>query len=325
MNPSQTLDRLRDPDAPHLSQLAALGVTELLERPLHTIAEPEWLAQQLAAGIDAATGDPTFATAVKSRLEQGRARFRNEERGLRHWLPPEAEKPLRKLLSRPWTPDEELTFQVLNHDAIRGLIREVLRDTLTRFANRARAMDQGVLKGMGGRAVRRGRGLLGSVAGAADSLVGAMKSELEQGIERTIRDFLSGAVGDAVRIMARHLSDPAHAESFSALRVGTLDVLLDTPVQQLAAEADKLEPEELVDVVLGALRSTSEQEGFAERIAAGLDKAMEVAGHVTLGKWLEEAGMTDAWTTATTELLTRQLRAVVATDAFAAWWDDLHA
>ena len=131
--------------------------------------------------------------------------------------------------------------------------------------------------------------------------------------------------GEAMRTIARYAADPENAESFANLRVSLFDYALEMPMDQLASEADKLNPEELVDIVISTVRSILDDPEFISRTEERIAQVLEEAGDGTLRAWLDEVGLTEVWTQSTTELIADRLTAVVNTDAFEAWWVELFA
>lgn len=323
----RALERLRDPESDALPALARMVVHEATVTPIARIATPRWMAGQLAAALEAGTRGDTLREWVDRRIASERARWGEEERPLRSFVPPEAEKPLRELLGRAYAPNEELVFRIVDQPAIRGLVRLVLTDTVTRFRKRLSEWDSGVFGGIGKRAAARGRGLFGNVGrnlgGMAENLVEAVKEEVDFAFDGRIKDFVDGATREAVRTIARYAADESHAASFGELRLAILDVVLDSPIRELAGEADKLKPETAVDVVVGAVRSAVGQPDFVDRAEQRIAKILSEAGDGTLGAWLTEVGLHEVWSDTTTELVTDRLRAVVRTDGFEAWWADL--
>lgn len=324
----RALARLRDPDGDALRELSRLVVLETTRTPLAEIAPPRWLASQLKTVIEATTRGELLRGFVERRLEAGRSQVEGEQRPVRTWWPEEVDGPTRKVLQQGWTPGQEMTYRILDQPAMRALVADVLTGVLTRFRRRMQRMD-GRLGGLGERAARRGRGLFGGVAGnlggLASNVVGVVRDELEHGLDDLVKEFVSSATRDVVMSIAGYLADPTHEAAFAELRVGVLDVLLDTPVHELVAEFDKVQPLEIVDVVIAGMRAAASDPAFVEQTTERIQAVMDEAGEGTLGDWLEEVELSEVWTDTTTELVTERLRAVVATDAFEAWWIALHA
>jgi hypothetical protein len=325
----RALQRLRDPGGDSLALLAKMVVDEATITPLATIAAPRWLASQLAAALEAGTQGDLLRGWVDRRIASERARWGEEQRPLRAFLPPEAEKPLRELMGRTYAPNEELIFRIVDQPAIRNLVGVILTDTVTRFRKRVSEWDRGLLGGIGKRAASKGRGLFGNVGrnlgGLAENLVEAVKEEVDLAFDGRVTDFVTGATTEAVRTIARHAADPTHSKGFADLRLAILDVVLDTPIRELALETDKLQPEQAVDVVVAAVRSAVVDKDFVARAEERIAKILDEVGDGTLGAWLDEVGLRQVWSETTTELVTQRLQAVVGTDAFEKWWEDLHS
>jgi hypothetical protein len=336
MDPAATraLARLREADGAALRALARLVVEETTATPVRDLATPRWIAGQIATSLEAISHGEVAREWVDAKIKEGRVTWTKEQRVLRTWMPKEAEDPLRQMLARPYSPDERLAFRVLDQPAVRSLVRDVLEDTLVRFQRRLRSLDRTGVGSLGARAARKGRGFLGDVAhglggvaqnlgGLTENIVGAVTEELESVLRERIQEFVKNTTGEAIKQIAKHAAEPKHADAFGELRVAILDVILDTPLHELVAEADKLKPEELVDVVIGAIRSTIAAPDFVDTTEARVAKVLETAGDGTLGAWLDEVALRAVWTDTTTELVAARLQAVVRTERFTAWWEDL--
>ena len=326
----RALDRLRDPDGDALVALARMVVDETTATPIRDLASPRWIASQVATALEAATSGDRVHDAVVGRLERGRDRWAEEDRSLREFVPEEVQPPLRKLLGRPFTPSEGLTRRIVRQDAVRDLMAAVLEDTIRRFGKRMRAADDTV-GGIGRRAAARGRSLgkglfaAAGVADAASNLLHTVSEEVENALEKRIKDFLGEATSRSLEQVATQLSDPEYAETFAEFRLALLEEVLDTPLRDLVAEADNLGPADALDVVIEGVRGELQREGFVDRVEERVGKALDEAGDGTLGAWLDEVDLREVWVDTTTQLVTRRLRAVVDTDAFEAWWVALHA
>jgi len=318
---ARALQRLRDPGDTHLDALARMVVDEATATPIADIAHPRWMAGQLATALEAAARRDNVRDLIGERFERQLAAWKEEDRTLGSWLPPEVDEPLRAALSKPWVPSEEMVFRLIDHDVLWSLMREVLEGTLQRFRKRLRALDQGIFGGIGHRAARRGRGLLGGVAETmAGQVVGAVKNEVENRMDVLVAEFLSSATREGLRVVARHVSDPQHAPAYGELRVSMLDTLQDTEVKELAGELEKLGAMDYVDILLRAIRAELDDPGFVDRTEQRVRTLLDEVGDGTLGAWLDEVGLRDVWTDSTAELVSQRLHAVVRTDAFEHWW-----
>jgi len=325
----RALERLRNPDSAAVSELAAVLVDHANHTLIRELAPPRWIASQLAAALEAATHGDLLRDWVDQRIDARRTRWATEERPLRDWVTDDVIAPLHALVGRPVTLHEELVFRIIDQPEIRSFISGILHDTVHNFRRRVSDLDTGRIGSLGRRAARRGRGLFGQVgrnlSGMAENLVDAVKEEVDQALETRVQEFIDNATAETVATLARAAADEGNAATLGALRLAILDVVLDTPVRQLAAEADKQQPEDLADVVVAAIRAAVAQEDFVSRAETRIAAVLAEAGDQTLGAWLMEIGLAQVWSETTTELLTEHMTSVVSDDPFEAWWEALHA
>jgi hypothetical protein len=321
----RALQRLQADDGAALTALARMVVDEATHTPLAKIASPRWVASQLTAVLEAAVRGDQVRAWVDRRIATERERWSTDERPLRTFMAAEAEEPLRALLGRAYAPDEELVYRIIDQAALRGLVRAVLADSMARWRKRVGDVDKGMLGGLGKRAATRGRGLFGNLGSMAENLVETVKEEVENTFDVRVGDVTTGANTEAMRAIARYIADPEHAAAFGEMRLQVLYVLLDSTIAELVEEADKLGPEEIVSVVVGAVRATVSQPDFTQRTEERVARLMAEAGDGTFGAWLDEVELREVWEDTTTELVTERLKAVVHTERFLSWWQALHA
>ncbi len=320
MSAERALARLRDADSGALDQLAIVLVDEAASTPISQLARPEWLASQIAAGLEAITRTTRFREAIEKRFGDALRHWSQLDGDLAEYVPDDMLAPLRGALEHPYVPSEGLVFRLLDQQVFRSLMSEVLEGTLKRFRKRVAGVDDQVFGGLGRRVARRGRGLLG---GVAENLVGAVAEEVEHQFEKRVSDFLGQATGEALRVVARHAADPDHSGAYAEVRVGILDTLLDTSIAELGEEVDGFGPMAYVDVVLEALRAEVGRDDFVDVTTRRIETLLAEVGDGSFGAWLDEVGLREVWVRSTTELLTQHLHAVVQGDAFEAWWGGL--
>jgi hypothetical protein len=325
------LARLRHPDGAALRGLAALVADEIARAPLSELVPPARVAAEVRRWIVAAAASPTARDAVIRRVEALRRSAATpawRDRTLRGWMVPELESPLRELLATPWSPDEALVLRLINHGSVKSLLASVLSASLQGFVDRVRNVDDGLLGGIGGKAVQRGRGLFGGLASglgsAAEGLVGTVRAEIQSALEGRIQPFVGQASEDAVARIAAWLADPEHADSLAELRLAVADVVLDTPVAEWARQLDGVDLGRVADLVLAAARGAAERPDFDDRVGEAVRAALDLVGDGTLAGALDEAGLREAWRASLTDAGAERLHSLVATDTFATWWEELH-
>jgi hypothetical protein len=319
------LAKLRDPADTALAGLIELAVDEALRVRLREAVDSAKLADRLTAAVSAAASDPGLRDRLLARLTQERARWRAERHSARHWVLPPVEAPLRHFLAQPWSPSEKLALRVSDHPAVRAMLKDVLSGTLARFAGGLKALDGGVLGGLGGRVARRGAGLFGGLGDLAGGIVGAVKDEFESAVEARVKESVGQATEEAIRAIAAWAADPKQAAALAALRVSILEVALDTPLGDLVGELDEVPDAAIVDAVLQGLKDASARASLRADLLQVLDEAVASWGDESLGALADDLGLRSHVVDALTELGTTHARTLVSSEAFATWWTQLHS
>lgn len=322
MNADRALERLRADDSPARQQLARLLVDDALATPIRQLVDPAWLASQIAAGLEASTRTDQVRQRLDAALREALERWGDESTRLGERVPSDLLGPVEEALAQPYVPSEALAWRILDQPVFRTVMAEVLESSIKGFRSRVSNVDDKIFGGLGRRAAQRGKGLFG---GVAESVVGAVAGEVEHQFDKRLKEFLTGATGEALRVVARHAADPRHAGAYAEVRVGVLRALLDTPVSELVSEVEQAQPMAYVDVLLGALRSAIAEDDFVESTAQRITSLLDEVGDGTFGAWLDEVGLASLWADSTAQLLEGRLAATVQTDAFGEWWSALFA
>ena len=333
LSPSQALLRLCDPRDPALAELARLAVAEAERATLRELVDVERVTDHLLSALRALFESPRAESPnVERWLREGIAEWRDQhrkdERTIRDWLPGDLEAAGRTLLSEPWSPDERLVLRLLDQPAVRRLVHVTLEEALTRFQKRLRSLDSTGLGALGARAARRGKGLLGGLGGLTENLVGAVAEELENAVQQKISDYVDSATGDAIRGAAKYLADPQHAASFGAMRASAAAVLLDIPLSQWIQESEGIDLDKAAATLRDAVLAELNRETARERVRVPLQALVDRYGDHSLRSGLnelgfQESGLAELWRAAALEYVEPRLRALIHSDGFKAWWDDL--
>ncbi|MCO4743208.1 MAG: hypothetical protein KC912_00365 [Proteobacteria bacterium] len=320
---NQVLEDLRQAESPALERLASLAANELLTRPLGEVLDADFVAAQAAAVLQS-LARPTTREAIAKRVDEGIQTHTTTTSCMREHVPGEALDPLRELLGRPLHVSEELTHKLIDQGVVHRLLADVLESALKRFMRRARRVDdklKAVDERLGGFG-RRARGLFGNVASELASAVG---EELEHSVEARIKEFVHQGTSEMLKVAARRIADPAQAAAWGEFRVAVLELLIDTPIADLATEAQAQEPGAATSELLAALGATAQSEGFQDAVASAVRRAQQEVGDGTLAAWLDELELRELWGEATTGPLADQLRHVVGSEAFGSWWEQQFA
>lgn len=319
---ARALARLTSEDDPALAQWVGLLIDHLLDQPAAALLPGQALAISLATAIQhLAVGPDPLTDPARQWLQ----RQTDDPRSLRERLPDGLPQVAEPLLQVPWTPSEAMVLNLLRHDAARDLVRETLAETLQAFATRARSLDDGVLKGIGGRALQKSRGWLGQVGSAAEGLVGAVSREVEQALEARIKEFLQGATDEALRSIARWMADPRHAPALAQMRVSAWHQLIDAPPASLMGSHPDVDPvDALAQAVRDGLQQLASRPALTDDLASLLEEARGALSDVRLRDWLPDDTAPLLHDTLQAAFLPA-FREVTRSEDFANWWMELHA
>ncbi len=304
-------------------KLAVVAVDDLLATPMADLIPPDEVTSRTVAVLAGLAAAANLDDLVRERIEFAEERLAGEEGKVGDGLSDDARAALETLLAAPYTLDPEHTLKALDHEAMRGLVRRVLRETLTSFARRMRPSvpESRVLKGIGRRARKLASRPRERLGGLGDGVVGMVGGEVERQMERKVGEFVDGAVGSVLRRIAEYLAEPDNLESFGRMRVAGVRILLDTPVADGAVILDKLDRDQLVDVIAGFLRSLPDSPYTERWIRQAVEDETSVAE--TLGEYLERGDLLEPWRDWATAEIARRVRALAKGDAFGEWFEDL--
>lgn len=313
---------------PALDDLVQIAIDHLLDRPLDELVDPEWVADQIRLTLEAATADDATRAWVQDQLRELRSQV--PAGTPRDHLPGEVVEPLYQVAARPVVFDRALVGRLLDHDAARHLVTDILTHGLQGFAERLKPMANVVGSTVGkSRGFGRLKRLSSGVQTLGDGLLGGMSRELEHRAEQKIRTFVDEALHAAMDQVADHLCDPANADRYGGYRTHLLGVVLDTDTKVLAGELEKLDPDHLVEVAVATARSVSRRDGLRSDIAGVVRRALTDNDGRTLRDWLREAGVQELseeqWRAGMQARLTAEARTFIATPAFEEWLGDLLA
>lgn len=305
MNPA-ALDRLR---AGGIDRLVDLLIEDVLDRPARELVDPAWLGRQLAASAREASHDPKVEAWFRERVNDARARVPRGPVA----LTPAIRAPLRSLAQRSYVPDRELVGQLLDHDTARLLLKNLFHDLLIAFARKLRPPPA--------LAPKAGLPAFKSLQKIGEGVLGAVGAELEQQVETKAREFMDAGVAKLVDRLADHLCNPTLTHEYGAWRLHMLDTILGTDARRLAAEVEKLDPESLVATGAALVRGIAAREELAGELEAVIRTAMDEAGDRTVRALL--GGVEAHGIGLVRDVLIQRARAVVETEAFAHWWDEV--
>ena len=309
-------------DDTHLHSLVRLGVDDLLGRRVDELVQPDWLAERVVEGLRASADDDRTREWIRQHVHEARDRIEQHDGAPLKEVNPDLIEPLKELLARPYSPDAQVLLALLDHAAMRELVRDVLLHTLQAYARQLKVPDgaKQAIKSSG-----LGRSRLAAWAGAAKVAANMVGSEVEKRVEGRVYDFVDGAIGNAIEVGVHHICDPKHAAGFGRMRADAVDTLVGLDSATWVKELDKLELEELIDDVHAMVKALARSEDTSRQMARLLTAVVEEAGDKTAKDFLSGSGLEEGWRPQLEELALERARAFVATDAFEGWLTELCA
>ena len=276
-------------------KLASIAVNDLLATPMVELVPADEVGARTVRVLAGLAMADNLEELVRERIEFVVGHLADEGGKVGDGLSAEARAALETLLAEPYAMDPEHTLKALDHEAMRGLVRRVLRETLTSFAKRMRPSvpESRVLKGIGRRARKLAARPKERLSGLGEGVVGKVGGEVERQMERKVGDFVDGAVGSVLRRIAEYMAEPANLESFGQMRVAGSRILRSLPDDPLTERWIR--------------QAVADEVSLAE----------------TLGDYLERGNILEPirdWATAD---LAPRVRALATNEAFEAWFASL--
>lgn len=294
----RAIERLNGDDPTLRTRWVEIWLDHFLAQPVSDLVDVGSVAVQIQAGMSAEAvrrwrtrvGDPGMARA--------RTRWADSDETLGDWLPDEAIDELRSLFASPGFPRLRWARGAVSPSALSGLLAPALQEVLLGFVKRLSKL-RGEEGGKGRPASRfdlRGR-VKASVHKRGEQLVGAGKSVLgglsmgfEERLRSTARDF-SGTASTTLRTaLADRMRSEAGTELVAKIRVQIFERLLETPLHELAADLDGLDPE----IFWSAVGHTADHLGALERfdvlLLTELRATLDLEGSRTVGEVLDDVG-----------------------------------
>ncbi len=310
-----------------LDRFAALAVDDLLGRPARELVASPAVAAALAEAIRLAAAHPATDAGLRAEARRllARAASPSHPRArLRRRIPREVTDPLRTFLAEPWVPERDLVLRLLDHEAMRSLVQEVLQESVVGFARRIRSLAPDRLPALR-RAVRGtpvGEGL-SRLRAIGSGMVSAVGSEIEGHVEQRAREFVAMGVRAALLHVATLLTDPGRSGTLADWRAHLLDAVLDTEDAAWAREARKTDPEHLSAAVVRGLRGLAARRDLEALLGDLLARPVDPWAEGTLGERLEAAGLLEPFRQAATAILRERAARLVEGAAFRDLLDDL--
>lgn len=305
------LARLRtSPDL--TAALVDLVIDDALARPLPALVDASALARRLTAAITATHAAEGLAGWIERALVDLRDALPRRDAPLRDALPPGLPAALSKAARRPFTPSRELVRAVVQHAAMRAMMRTIMQATLTDFGKKMWSAIPDTSR-------IPGAGLRSRLVDMAKGVASAVGSEVERQLDDRVRGFVDVGLQTAIDMVIDRASDPRFADEQGAWRADMIPAVLALPGARMVAELDQIDPANAAADAVAVIAAIAAWEPLEGEIQAILARASALIAGRSLAELLAGSGLVEAWRPVIAGQLQDHAQALVAGDAFAAW------
>jgi hypothetical protein len=286
----------------------------LLARPIESLVPPARLAAALDAALSAEAARGALAPLTRAALPLALGALREVGEPIGDFVPDEARAALDALLARPKLVPEQLVREIIEHEAVEAVMRDVLSEVLREFSEKVNPF----VADWGLPALLKRWSPLG--AGALGKALEGVHNEFNRRLEPETRRFLQSITRRSLRRAADITVATQDAPAFVALRRRVAAFLLEQRFAELLLGVD-----EAGEAMLGRLAPPVQErlaahEGLRKRRAEALAAAYQAWGPKSAGEVLAELGVTFRPDEAPfAELLWPAVEAALASEPGRAW------
>jgi len=300
------LVNLRKSHAP-LAALVHIGMDHLLQRPVRELFNTAELSRAISIGVRSVATEPHNEQLLEKQICQSIAELQDSK--FEGKLPELTVEVIRDLAAQPLALNEDLIAQILDHNAARILLREVIQLSMLSFSERVADSLPG-----------------GNIVSQFASKFRGF-SALTIGSEgMTVKTLINGSVEDnlapALRMTAERLADDNFAIELADWRGHVLNVLLDQPIKDVIGHLDQVAPKELAKQLTVLLQSIAEWSKLEEIIDKSVEAALDRAGGESLHTLLKGAETEKDLRPVVEKQLVRALWPFVKSPEFEEWLND---
>ncbi len=327
------LAKLTGDDPAARAALVKAAVDHAMQQPLASVVDRDALVT-LATAV-ATEANVALLLSVHGRPAFDRQRKRSAASGEKvgELLPSDSEQRISKLLDDVRIPDAAWARGIVEPKLVNKLIAPVLQQTLLSFAKKlpipgvnpeatgaAGALGGALLGGLGGLA-----GGAGKLLDVGKSVVGGLSAEVEKKMQAAAKDFAENASENLREQLRQRLESEEGKKIVREIVLTAHARLRDVKVADVLADADALPAAELDALVASVVAHNAGRSAVADALRAEIDAAVLAEGSMTLGAYLDRAGVRAQAVAAVTAKADAVLRAFFAGPEFAAFLDILLA
>ena len=206
------LNKLQDETS--LKELFQIFVDFVIDRPLKDFFDPNSLAKELTTAIKKSAGNTQNHSWLKAETEKLFHESKDvvPEKRAKDLVPPKWLESAKKLAAEPLVIDQKLAHDLVDHRAFRGILREILTQTLLDFSSQITSILPG------GKVMS---GIMGFAKELAKSEFGGIADQIESKVKTAVEDALTPSVS----LTAKQLSNHALVDDLSSWRQHVIEVI----------------------------------------------------------------------------------------------------
>jgi hypothetical protein len=295
-----------------IDDLTHLAFDHLLSQPFNTLFNADSIAHQITAAFKQISNSQKTEDWLRCHVQA--LQEQRPSGSLRDHVPADVVDPIKSAIQKPITPNRMMVGRLVEHGAVESLLRELLVSALQGFAGRLKPSMPGA---------ERTSSRLRSLKRVSEGMLGGLGAEIERQAEQKAKDFVDSILASVITQAADDLCDPKKAESYGRFRAHIFEQLLDTPLDELNKEIQKLDPETWVSTSSAMAKALSERPNMESEIKEIIEFVLSNIGEKTAAEVLDEAGIEDSWRQQAEMQCSTVARGFVKSDAFGTWLEQL--
>jgi hypothetical protein len=323
---ARVLSRLAGDDPASRMALVRAATAHTLAQPIATYVDRD----SLVALARAATTDANVLRLLEAHgrpgLERQKTRSARIGETIGDLLPHTSEARVLKVLEGARLPNAAWTRGIIDAKRVNDLVAPVVQQSLLAFAKKLPIPGVGEGGGAIGGALRSG---LGGLAGGAGKLfggvVGGISAEVEKRLTSIAHDFAEHASTDFLEALRARLESDEGRAIVRDIVIRAHAKIRDVKVADVLAETDALPAAELDALIAATIAHNAPRSAIADALRAEIEAALAVDGAMTLGAWLDRAGIRSQVEAVILARADDVLRAFFGSEEFASVLDMLFA
>lgn len=327
------LQKLSGDDSSARAALVKAAVDHAMQQPISSFVERDSLVTLATKAATEANAALVLAVHGRPAFERQKQRSKASGEKVGDLLPADADGRIAKMLDDVRIPDAAWARGLVDPKLVNKLVAPVLQQTLLTFAKKlpipgvgaeatgaAGALGGALLGGLGGLAGGAGR-----LLDVGKSVVGGLSAEVEKKMQAVAKDFAENASENLRDQLRQRIESEEGKKIVRELVLTAVARLREVKVADVLADADVIPAAELDGLVAAVIGHNGPRAAIADVVRAEIEAALVAEGSMTLGAYLDRAGVRDLAVAAVTAKADPVLRAFFSGPEFSAFLDLLLA